>query len=155
MENTQLIERFYSSFAQGNVEGMLSCYHAEVIFRDPAFGELKGERAFGMWKMLLANRTAATRISFDGIEVFGNKGKANWQAEYLFGSKKRKVVNKIYAEFIIENGKIIRHTDSFDLWKWSRQAIGAPGIFLGWSGFMRNQIQKMANKNLDRFLENS
>ena len=38
------------------------------------------------------------------------------------------------------DGKIIKHTDIFDLWEWSKQALGVSGYLLGWSGFMKNKI---------------
>jgi len=41
----KLIETFYTSFANLDAETMISCYHDEITFEDPAFGVLKGERA--------------------------------------------------------------------------------------------------------------
>ena len=41
MSNKALIEKYYSSFAAQDIEGMLSCYHDNIQFEDPAFGILK------------------------------------------------------------------------------------------------------------------
>ncbi len=46
-------------------------------------------------------------------------------------------MNKIKAHIRIADGKIIEHTDEFDIYKWSRQALGLPGILLGWSGYLK------------------
>jgi ketosteroid isomerase-like protein len=40
-----LIETFYRAFAALDAEAMAACYHDEVTFEDPAFGQLQGEQA--------------------------------------------------------------------------------------------------------------
>ena len=50
-------------------------------------------------------------------------------------------------------GRIVKHRDSFDFWKWSRQALGAPGVLLGWTPFLRGKVRGTANANLRRFLD--
>ena len=35
---------------------------------------------------------------------------------------------------------------------WSRQALGTPGLLLGWSPFLRNKVRATAAANLKRFL---
>lgn len=42
--------------------------------------------------------------------------------------------------------------DNFSLWKWSRQALGAKGLLLGWSGLVQNKIRKTAKKRLEKFM---
>ncbi len=49
--------------------------------------------------------------------------------------------------------KLLNNTDEFDLYKWSRQALGFPGILLGWSGFMKNKIRSNARKQLDKCMQ--
>jgi ketosteroid isomerase-like protein len=146
--NASLIEAFYKSFAKGDAEGIVSCYASNVVFTDPAFGTLQGDDAKNMWRMLVANSKGQLKISFDHVKADDKTGSANWVAEYTFSQTGRKVINKISAVFEFENGKIIRHTDHFDLWKWSRQALGWKGYVLGWSPLMKNKIQKQANKLL-------
>ena len=48
----QLIKDFYQAFAALDAETMASCYHKDILFEDPAFGVLKGEKAKNMWRML-------------------------------------------------------------------------------------------------------
>ena len=45
-----LIETFYTAFQNRDAETMISCYHNDIVFCDPAFGELKGDDAKAMWK---------------------------------------------------------------------------------------------------------
>ncbi|MFK8057661.1 MAG: nuclear transport factor 2 family protein [Saprospiraceae bacterium] len=146
-----LIEKFYSSFASGDAEGMIACYHDEVTFSDPAFGTLHGDRAKAMWRMLLGSGADSTVHYFD-IESTGDTGKASWIAKYFYGPKRRLVVNEVSAAFTFKDGKIYTHADDFDLWRWTRQAIGLAGTFMGWSGFMRNKIQATTKGKLDAFI---
>jgi predicted negative regulator of RcsB-dependent stress response len=53
------------------------------------------------------------------------------------------VINRIRAEFFFKDGLIIRHTDDFDIWKWSKQALGT-GHLLGWTGYMQKKINENA-----------
>ncbi len=152
MSNQAIIEKFYTAFAAGQIEDMLECYHPEIKFEDPAFGAIEGDRAKGMWSMLLERSKGDIDISFRDVESLGDKGSAKWKAVYQYGPKKRNVVNEIEANFVFKDGKIIEHKDDFDLWKWSKQALGVPGLLLGWSGFMRNKIQKTTNGLLDKYM---
>ena len=153
MTNKELLSKFYTAFAEGNAQGMVDCYHPNIVFQDPAFGILKGERAVKMWEMLLSQKSAATTIGFDNVRTTNDFGSVDWVAKYVFGPKKRKVVNHVHADFKFKDGKIIEHTDTFDIWKWSSQAMGTIGSLFGWTSFMKNKIQQKTNKQLDRFME--
>lgn len=152
MTNTELIEKFYTSFTKGNAKGMTAFYHENVVFQDPVFRTLKGDRAFKMWQMLLSGKTEPAKINFNNVEANIENGSANWTAAYHYGEKKRKVINNVQASFKFKDGKIIEHKDSFNLWKWTQQALGTTGYLLGWTPFMKNKIQKMTNNKLDSFI---
>ncbi len=47
-----VIELFYEAFQQLDVEKMVTCYHDDITFSDPAFGILRGDEACNMWRML-------------------------------------------------------------------------------------------------------
>jgi len=151
MSNRDLIEKFYSSLASGNAEGMISVYADDIHFNDPAFGDLYGDDAKDMWRMLLKNSKGDLKISYGEIQADEKTGSANWIARYNFSKTGRRVVNKISSRFEFKEGKIIRHTDSFDLWKWTRQALGLSGYLLGWSPFMKSKIQKQTRILLEKF----
>ena len=61
--------------------------------------------------------------------------------------------NKVDARFDFEDGKIIRHVDSFDLWRWTRMALGTTGVMTGWSGFAQTKVRSTADRSLRRFIE--
>jgi ketosteroid isomerase-like protein len=153
MNNKELIEKFYTSFANGNAQEMVSCYHDEIQFEDPAFGKLSGNDAKAMWQMLLSRNTGI-KINFSNVEANEKKGSANWVAEYTFAQTGRKVINKISAQFEFADGKIIKHIDYFDIWKWTQQALGWKGYLLGWTPFMQNKIKNMTNSLLETYKKN-
>ncbi len=147
MNNIDLINNFYESFAKADPEGMVICYDENIVFSDPAFGELKGNNAKNMWRMLLG-RGNDIKITFENVQADDKTGSANWRAEYVYSQTGRKVINIISAQFEFNNGKIIKHTDSFNLWRWTQQALGWKGYLLGWSPFMKKKIQKQTNQLL-------
>jgi len=149
--NEQLLEKFYTSFQQKNWKGMQECYHSEVVFSDPVFQNLKGKEAFAMWHMLI-NAGKDLTLAFKNIKANNLTGSCQWDAYYSFSRTGRKVHNIIQAQFTFTDGKITDHTDSFDLWRWSRMALGAPGILLGWSPVIQNKIRGTAKSSLQKFL---
>jgi len=149
----RIITAFYEAFSKGKAEGMVSHYHNDIVFEDPAFGQLKGEEAKAMWKMLIERSKGNIKITYSQVEADADKGSALWEAAYIFGPDKRKVVNKISATFEFKDGKIIRHTDRFDVWKWASQALGWKGWLLGWTPIMKKQIQKQSRGLLKKYME--
>ena len=150
-KNRLLIEKFYRSFAQKDAEGMVSCYADNVTFEDPAFGQLHGEQARDMWRMLIARGKEALEVTYSNIEADAESGSASWEAKYLFSKTGRPVHNRISAQFKFEQGKITWHKDEFNLWRWSAMALGWPGILLGFTPMVKNKIRQEALKGLTKF----
>lgn len=152
--NAELISIFYSAFQRLDVETMIACYSADVVFSDPAFGTLRGPQVGDMWRMLGA-RAKNFSLTFDQIHAEDHSGAAHWVATYLFSQTGRTVVNDIHARFVFRDGRICEHHDRFDLWRWSRQALGTPGLLLGWSPLLRGKIRRQALANLAAFQSRS
>ncbi|HEY6141902.1 MAG TPA: nuclear transport factor 2 family protein [Flavobacterium sp.] len=141
-ENTLI--KFYTAFSNGNTIQMCECYHTDIQFQDPVFGVLKGNDVCKMWKMLVEKSKGNIKIDFSEIKANEYTGSAHWIATYNFSKTNRKVINSIQAQFQFQDGLIIKHTDNFDLWKWTKQALGWKGFLLGWTGFMQKKIQHQA-----------
>ena len=154
LNNKKLITRFYYSFANGKVKSMQDCYANDIVFKDPVFGELKGNRAKKMWEMLL-DRNKDIDIFVSDIFVGNDTGTAKWKADYNFGKKKRKVTNKVIANFELKDNKISKHTDEFNFYKWAKQAFGIKGLLFGWTNWFRKKVQKEVNKSLDDYIAKS
>jgi len=131
---------------------MAECYHPEATFSDPAFGKLNHDEVCAMWKMLIERSKGNLSIEFFDLKSSKKNGTAKWIATYNFSKTNRKVVNEIYAKFKFQDGLIIKHTDSFSLWKWSGMALGLKGYLLGWTPFMRNTIREQAKDSLNKYL---
>ncbi len=149
--NAELIQRFYTAFAAKDGEGMAACYHERVRFSDPVFPELKGAEAGDMWRML-TSRAADLVIEASDITADDTRGAAHWEAHYTFSATGRKVHNKIDASFRFQDGLIIEHVDTFDLYRWTRMALGATGLVLGWTPMVKNKVRGQARAQLERFI---
>ena len=149
--NAALLEGFYASFGRLDAEAMAKCYHRDVTFRDPVFGELRGQRAGDMWRML-AGRAKDFAVEASEVKADDARGSARWVATYTFGKTGRRVRNVIDARFEFRDGLILRHEDAFDLWKWAGQALGPTGLLLGWTPLVQGRIRDEARKGLDAFV---
>ncbi|MEP7257209.1 MAG: nuclear transport factor 2 family protein [Flavitalea sp.] len=150
-QHEKLIEKFYTSFQKLDAAGMNSCYHNDILFFDPVFQDLHGDKAKAMWQMLCSSAIQFS-LTFSKIIADDEYGSCTWQASYIFSATGRKVVNYVNAKFRFRDGLIVEHMDDFDVWKWSRQALGLSGILLGWSPLIKNKISATAAKNLDTFI---
>lgn len=150
--NEQVIQKFYEAFHARDAAGMTACYDPNVIFSDPAFGRLEGEKATAMWHML-CGRAKDLQVTVRNIQVDDRSGSADWEAKYLFGPNHRPVHNVVKAAFDFRNGKIVKHTDSFDMWKWTRMALGGIGTVLGWSPLLTSAVRKSVRRQLDEYMQ--
>ncbi len=147
------ISRLYAAFAQLDATAMQACYAADAHFDDAAFSLRGREQIGGMWRML-CNAVRAKGMAQWKLDVSAiTERSAHWEPTYLFSATGRRVHNVIDAEFEFDAaGLITRHTDRFDFWRWARQALGTPGLLLGWSPFLRAKVRAQAATNLKRFL---
>lgn len=148
--NTALIQRFYEAFQRRDATAMAACYADDVVFSDPVFGELRGEAARDMWRMLV-QRAQAFSLTFADVDANDQTGRARWVARYLFSPTGRAVTNRIEARFVFRDGRIVEHRDSFDVWRWARQALGTKGALLGWTPFVQRAIRARARRSLDAY----
>jgi hypothetical protein len=154
----QTVERFYAAFAHLDGAAMQACYAADARFEDEAFALAGAREIGGMWTMLCeATRSkglAHWKLVARDIRIEGRHGSAHWEADYLFSATGRLVHNAIEAGFEFDDAGLIRHhRDRFDFWRWSRQALGMPGLLLGWSPWLRNKVHHQAAANLEKFLQ--
>jgi len=149
--NAELIQRFYTAFAARDHQTMSECYRSDASFSDPAFPNLEGARISAMWRMLCI-RGKDLELTFSDIAADDSAGSAQWEAVYTFGATGRKVHNRISAKFEFVEGRISRHVDTFDFYRWTRMALGPAGTLLGWTGFLQNKVRRTAGGQLEKFI---
>ena len=146
----QAVSEFYKAFNELDAEKMVSLYHSQVEFTDPAFGTLKGEHAGNMWRMLCKNARDFS-VECSGIKEDGNRVETKWEAHYTFSRSGRRVHNIIHASFEFEGDKVIRHIDQFNLHRWAKQALGFKGFLFGGTSFFQKGLQKQTHQLLTKF----
>ena len=149
---TDTITAFYTAFGQRDHEAMAACYHPDIRFSDPVFTDLEGDEAGAMWHML-CEQGRDLEVTVSDIRGDESAGKAHWEATYTFSPTGRTVRNQIDASFTFEDGLIIEHTDSFDLWAWTRMALGPIGYVTGWMNLSKEKVREAGEVQLNRFLE--
>ena len=151
MTHAETIEAFYRAFADRDYERMAACYHPSIRFSDPVFPDLHGDEVRAMWHML-CEQGADLRVAFTDVTAGDSRGSVHWDADYTFSPTGRSVHNSVDAAFEFEDELIIRHVDTFDLWRWTRMALGPSGIVTGWTGFTQAKVRATADKSLRRFI---
>jgi len=149
--NADLLERFYGAFGRHDGDTMAACYAPAATFSDPVFPGLKGSEPGAMWRML-TSRAEDLTITLVEHEADDERGSAHWLASYTFSRTGRHVDNDVRATFRFENGLIAEHRDDFSFHAWSRQALGATGLLLGWTPIIQKSVQKKAREGLDAFV---
>ena len=148
--NAALIDRFYAAFARRDAQAMAACYAPDAHFSDPVF-DLNGPQVAAMWSML-CERATDLELEWRDVRADDATGTAHWEPRYTFSATGRPVHNVIDSAFTFTAGRIVRHVDTFDLWRWSRMALGAKGMLLGWSPLVRNAIRAQAKRGLDAWM---
>ena len=156
--NQTRLDHFYAAFARLDADAMAACYAPGAQFDDEVFSLRGHEPVSAMWRMLCeatqAKNRDAWKLAYSGIEADDRTGKAHWEADYRFTAARRKVHNVIDSVFEFnEAGLITRQRDRFNFWTWSRQALGLPGILLGWNPSFRVMVKRQAEVNLENYLQ--
>lgn len=147
---------FYGAFRELDAATMQACYAPNARFQDPVFRLTGRESIGGMWSMLCegikARGRADWRLEFRDLAAEGRRGSAHWEARYRYGATGARVHNVIDADFgFDERGLILAHHDRFDLWRWSRQALGTQGLLLGWMPWFKTKLREQAARRLDNW----
>ncbi len=155
--NAETLQRFYTAFSQLDHATMAQCYAPDALFDDEAFSLQGQAQIAGMWRMLCSaaqkSKPGAWRIEFSDVQADDQGGQAHWEAHYVFSATGRPVHNIIDARFTFTpEGLIASHRDRFGFWRWARQALGLPGLLLGWSPSLKRKVRSTAAANLKKFL---
>jgi hypothetical protein len=151
------LTRFYNAFAHLDPATMAQCYAPEAQFRDEVFSLDGRDQVMSMWFMLCESLEetgrAAWTLNYRIVSVDAQAARLHWSARYHHGKAGRPVHNRIDATFRFDaSGQITHHHDSFNFRRWARQALGWPGLLLGWSPLLRRQVRRRAQAGLKRYV---
>ena len=149
--NIALLDEFYAAFARRDGVAMSQCYAPDASFSDPVFIALRGEQPGGMWRML-TSRAKDLTVDLVARDASESTGTAHWVARYRFAQTGRPVVNDVHSRFRFVDGLIAEQVDEFDFHRWSRQALGLPGMLFGWTPMLRSSVARKARAGLDKYL---
>ncbi|MEM1413660.1 MAG: nuclear transport factor 2 family protein [Myxococcota bacterium] len=152
--NAETLDRFYRAFQAKDGDAMAAVYTEDATFSDPVFRGLKGHEVGGMWRML-CRRGKDLEVTYEVLSAGDVAGEARWEAHYTFGATGRKVHNRIRSSFTFRDGAVAAQVDEFDLYAWTRMALGPMGLLLGWSPLVQNKVRRTARGGLDAFLSQS
>ncbi len=148
--SSSTVSKFYDAFSRRDSAAMAALYTPETVFSDPVFPHLHGEQAKSMWHMLCSG-AKDLKVVYEVVNETDQGATVKWDAFYTFSKTGRRVHNRVIAKMELRNGKIISHRDKFSFWRWSRQALGIPGVFLGWSPVVKSKVQAQAAQSLKEF----
>jgi ketosteroid isomerase-like protein len=149
--NRALVEGFYSAFQARDHATMAAAYSDDATFSDPVFPRLDAAQVRAMWRMFCTGGNEL-EVTFSDVDAAEQHGSAHWEAVYAFPKTGRQVHNKIDASFQFKDGLIVSHKDNFNFYAWTRQALGPPGMLLGWTPIVQGQVRKQAASQLRRFM---
>lgn len=150
-QDEQLIHTFYSAFQQCDYPVTQACYADHASFSDPVFRHLDAANVRSMWEMFCVNNQTLT-VKYHKVQLNGDVVTAEWTANYVLSSTGNKVTNHISSRFVIQDGKIVEHTDTFDFYRWAHQALGITGALLAWTPFFKRKVQRSAMTTLQNFI---
>jgi hypothetical protein len=104
-----------------------------------------------MWSMLLRGSKDLTS-TYKIVEVSDTSATVDWEAHYTYSATGRKVVNNVRSVMQIENGLIVKQIDTFDLSKWTGQAL-PPVVAQVFAWFPDLTIRRLAMKTLNGYME--
>ena len=147
--NAELIDHLYASFRKKDGAAMAACYLADATFTDPIF-DIKGPDVADMW-IMFCERGRDLTLDWRDVRADDASGSAHWEPRYTFSVTGRPVHNRIDSRFTFRDGRIATQVDSFNLWRWSRMALGGKGAVLGWAPFVKKAIRSEARRNFERW----
>ncbi|RKR82268.1 SnoaL-like protein [Mucilaginibacter gracilis] len=149
--NEKLILDFYDNLRKGDVKKIGNFYAKNATFRDPIFISLNASQASAMWAMVVKEKDF--QIDIKKIDISDRFLTADctliWTCE-----NGKKVLNDITSRFAFNtDGKILLHSNHFDVYKLVKQTTGTIGVLFGWTKVLRNRTRRLAAEKLNYFMK--
>lgn len=150
----QALERFFDAMQRCDTEALRTSYHPALRFDDPLISTTSvGDRLdwCGMlWSPRDADGQRIWQLELEEVRTRGALATARWNLRYRYTPTKRLIDQALHSHFSFDaDGRITTQRDSFDFWRWSRQAHGLLGLLLGWTPLMWDQAREQARASLE------
>ena len=146
------VYNYYSAFRKLNADAMINCYSNSIIYKDPLFGILQSEDVFIKTKMLCdILRNSEFKLKLISNSKIEDVIVVHWEADLLFGKKKREIICQIKSEFIVERETITSHTDDFSINNLAVQATGLKGSIVGSTSFFKRKLLDKSQALFNRY----
>lgn len=139
-ENAASITAFYTALRRADTHAMLELYSPDASFEDPMFGLLDARQARGMWRMLTRSGQGV-KVALSHVWANDTDGGAHVDSEFVFPQTGRTVNNHVEASFKFDGGKMVHHSEAYDLHAWIRMALGVPSVTPELEAQFRGQFQ--------------
>jgi hypothetical protein len=146
------IETYFDAFSKGDYRTMRSLCDPKITFNDPVYTSLQGKSVFALHHFMAERRICPT-ITIRSISEKGNRVKVKWTNEYEYATYKTHISIDVRSIFHFEHTSIISQTDQYNLWKWSKMALGFTGTYLGWTPMFRSTLRRSSQQSLATFIQ--
>lgn len=150
--NEKLIQCYLQALQQQDLPTMQMCYHKSITYEDDLFRELKKGDVPAMWEMRFAENPV-WEVEFKDIQASNDWGRVHWTLTYGHTKNGKPKRRHIVARFTFYEGKILYHSDAFNLYNWVKENQGAWWRFLIWFSPLQYFLRAGAHRKLQRFKE--
>lgn len=150
--NEKLIHCYLRALRERDLQTMQMCYHGSITYEDDLFRELRKEEVGAMWEMRFGENPV-WEVEYREVEASNVWGRAYWTLTYGHSKSGKPRRRHIVARFTFYEGKILYHSDAFNLYNWVKETQGAWWRFLVWFSPFRYFLRAGAHRRLKRFQE--
>lgn len=151
---TRALERFFDALRRCDKAALRDCCSPGLRFDDPLIS-ITGRDDRLDWCTLLwtpcdGDGQRIWHLELDDVHTRGPLGTARWNLRYRYTPTGRLIELAVTSQFTFDpDGSITAQRDSFDFWRWSRQAHGLLGLLLGWTPLLWDQARDQARVSLE------
>jgi hypothetical protein len=150
----QVIDRasaLFDAFARCDIAAVAQSYAEDVIVRSPVLGEIGGPSVLRALAVFM-KEDPRLALDFTVGAATSDTAIVTWNAKYRFFPTDRDVRHKGRSALVVDNDRVVRQVDTFDLREWASQAIGPAGHVLSYVPGMRGWISKELRLAVDQRL---
>lgn len=139
----------FGAIARCDIADTAQAYSDDVIVSSPILGEIAGSSSIRALRVFMREDPQLV-LDFAISAATDDTAIVTWEAAYRFFPTDRHVRHKGRSALVVENDRIVRQVDTFDLRDWASQAIGPAGHVLCYLPGTRGWIGKEVRLAIDQ-----